>query len=822
MDSGSSLVFVFTATNLWNVMYKFLKPAVRKFLKHPGYSTVNTIGLTLGLSLGFLIFTFVYYEMSYDKGYEDSEQIHRIGGNYNINGNIDRFCNLSRPIGPAMKRDYPGIAAQTRIAGYNGLYVHKAFFDYNQNQVTSDHVFFADSTFFDVFKREFLPGSRPNPLAAPRSIVLTEGLAQKIFGDEDPMNKQIDLDGTTRVTVTGVIADLGFLTHLPFEALLSWDLGARPGEDNVWIGWHVYTYLKLTPDFSPRQLKAEFPNFVNTYMKETTDRFGAEVSLITQPVTSIHLNSDLRWEAYLNHNINNVYILSAIGIFLLLIAIINYVNLTTARSAERVLEVGIRKTMGSSRGTLMRQFISESTLTTMAAAILALIVVLLLQPSFNSLTGLDLAYGELITMKSLLIYLGSSLLIGLIAGTYPAYFLSSANSSVVLKGRYLSSGKGVILRKILVTIQFTTSVAIIVATTIVLRQLNFIGSSDLGFDKNNVMVVKVKNDATPEALNAFLAKLKTNPGVVNGSVSTSIPGVELNQFVFDVPDETGNFNSLGGQFMEIDGGFLEMIGMELVSGRDFIYESRNDRNSSILLNQAAVENFGWTGDPIGKKIGAGTDSLDNRILYEVVGVVKDFHIGSMHNQIQPIVIFISSMQEKNLFIRLHNRNISETIRYIENEWSQFDQKFPMEYVFLDKNYSEFYESDSSMFSFLTYISLVILFVSSLGLLGLVAFSVNARKREISIRRILGSSSGSIRNLLSKEYILLLSLAFVIGGVVSWYFLNLWLSNFHYRISFQGWEFVFAFGCVTLLVFLILFKITRSVIQTNPSEALRTE
>lgn len=803
-------------------MYRFLKPALRKFLKHPGYSTVNTIGLTLGLALGFLIFTFVYFEMSYDKGYEDSERIHRIGGIYDVSGSIDRFCNLARPIGPTMKQDYPGVEAQTRIAGHNGLFTHKAFFDYNQKQVTSEHVFFADSTFFDVFKRDFLPGSHPNPLAAPLSIVLTEGLAKKIFGDEDPMNKQVDLDGTTKVTVTGVIRDLDFLTHLPFEALLSWDLGARPGEENVWIGWHVYTYLKLTPDFSPEELKAEFPTFVETYMKETTEQFGAKVSLITQPIASIHLNSDLRWEAYLNNNINNVYILSAIGIFLLLIAIINYINLTTARSAERMMEVGIRKTMGSSKGTLMRQFISESIFTTMAAAILALLLVLLLKPSFNNLTGLGLSLGELITFKSILIYLGSALLIGLIAGSYPAYFLSSANSSVVLKGRYLNTGKGVVLRKILVTAQFTTSVAIIVATTIVLRQLNFIGSSDLGFDKDNVMVVTVKNEATPEALDALLAKLKTNPGIVSGSVSTSIPGVELNQFMFEVPDETGTYNSLGGQFMEIEGGFLEMIGMEVVSGRDFIYESENDRNSSILLNEAAAESFGWADEAVGKKIGAGTDSLGNRILYEVVGVVKDFHIGSMHNQIQPIVIFVSWMEEQNLFLRLHNRNLSETISYIESEWAQFDQQFPMEYVFLDENYSEFYESDANLFSFLTYITIIILFVSSLGLLGLVAFSVNTRKREISIRRVLGSSSGSIHNLLSREYILLLGLAFLIGGGASWYFLNQWLSNFHYRIGFQGWEFVLAFGSVTLLVFLILFNITRSVIRTNPSEALRTE
>ena len=777
---------------------------------------------TIGLAFSFLIFTYVYLETSYDKSYPDQESIYRLGASYDIAGNVDKFCNVSRPIGPSMKRDYAGIAAQTRIAGHNGLFTHKAFFNYNQNQVTSNHVFFADSTFFDVFKREFAPGSNPNPLASPNSIVLTEKLASKIFGDENPINQQIDLDGITKVTVTGVIKELDFPTHLPYEALLSWDMGARPGEENVWIGWHTYTYLKFMPDFTVDDLKNEFPAFAEKYMKETIERFGAKIELILQPISSIHLNSDLTWEAYLNSNLDNIYILTAIGIFLLLIAIINYINLATARSGDRMLEVGIRKTLGSSHGSLIQQFLIESVFVTSLASLIGLILIMVLRPSFNELTGLGISLGDLITIKALSIYLFSSILIGLVVGLYPAYFLSKMKSSIVLKGRFLTSGRGVIFRKALVTLQFSTSVIIIMATTIVLRQLNFMGSSDLGFNGENVMTIKVKNDATPESLNSFLAKLKTNQGVAGGSVSNSIPGVELNQTLFDVPDESGAFNSLGGQFMQIDGDFLEMIGMEIKAGRDFRYTSENDRNSSVLLNEAAVASFGWVGDPVGNKIGWGTDSLENRILYDVVGVVKDFHVGSMHNQIQPIAIFLNQDNERNLFVRLKNNNLKKTVGFVEKEWAAFDQTYPMEYVFLDETYGEFYKSDENLFSFLTYISVIILLVSSLGLLGLVSFSVRVRKREISVRRVLGSTSASIHKLLSKEYILLLIIAFVIGGGMSWYFLNQWLSNFHYRIGFQGWEFIVAFGSVAFLVFVVLYSITRNVIAANPSEALRTE
>ncbi|MEP5614105.1 MAG: FtsX-like permease family protein [Cyclobacteriaceae bacterium] len=803
-------------------MSRFIKHAIRKFLKHPGYSIVNVVGLTFGLAFSFLIFSYVYFETSYDTSFKDQKSIYRLGASYDIAGNIDKFCNLSRPVGPSMKRDYAGIEAQTRIAGHNGLYTHKGFFDYDQRQVTSDHIFFADSTFFDVFQREFLPGSNPNPLATPNSVVLTEKLAQKIFGTENPINQQIDLDGVTKIKVTAVIKDLGFRTHLPYEALLSWDLGARPGEENVWIGWHTYTYLKFKPDFTVEDLKNEFPAFADKYMKATIERFDAKVELILQPISSIHLNSDLTWEAYLNSSIDSIYILSAIGIFLLLIGIINYVNLSTARSGDRTLEVGVRKTLGSSRKSLIQQFLLESVFVTTIASLLGLILILALLPSFNNLTGLGLSLGELITWEALSIYLLSSFSIGILAGLYPAYFLSKMSSSVILKGRFLTYGKGAIFRKILVTLQFSTSVVIIIATTIVLRQLNFMGASDLGFDSENVMVVKVKNQATPESLNALLSKLKTNPNIVGGSISNSIPGVELNQTLYDVPDEAGIFNSSGGQFMQVDGDFLEMIGMEIKAGRDFTYTSEKDRNASVLLNEAAVAHFGWADDPVGKKIGWGTDSLENRILYEVIGIVKDFHVGSMHNQIQPIAIFLNQEDDKNFFIRLKNTNLKETMAFIEKEWSTFDQTYPMEYNFLEESYEEFYESDQNLFSFLTYISVIILLVSSLGLLSLVSFSVSIRKREISVRRVLGSTSLAIHRLLGKEYVLLLAIAFITGGGLSWYFLNQWLSNFHYRIGFQGWEFVIAFASVAVLVFLILFGITRKVIASNPSEALRTE
>ncbi len=803
-------------------MLRFLTPAWRKARKSPGYTIVNILGLTIGFSIGFLIFSYLRFETSYDRFYDDYEHIYRLGAEYNIGGNIDRFCNIARPVGPALKRDMADVAAQTRVLGYNGLNQHKAFFNVDDRQIKSDHVFVVDSSFFDVFEVSLLAGSSADPLSTPASIVLTESLAHRLFGSQSALNQTIELDGEIKVNVTGIIAKNSNPTHLPYEALLSWDLGARPGEENVWIGWHTYTYLKLEKNYSPENLKADFPAFAEKYMAETMTDFGANVELILQPLASIHLNSDLTWEAYPNNNLYNIYILSVVGLFLLLIAVINYVNLATARVTERSREVGIRKVLGSSRKALVIQFLTESVLVTISAALVGIVLVVMLFSAFQELASQTIGIAAVFNAINLVIYLITVLFIGVLAGLYPALYMSGIGSSAILKGKYLTSGKGILLRKILITVQFAASIGVIISSIIVVRQLDFISSSDLGFDKGNMMVISIKNDPSQSSIESLMARLNAHPAVLGTSVSASVPGQELNQTFFEIPDSQGEYNSMGGQFMEIENNFIRLIGMNILKGRDFIYSSSSERDRSLLLNESAAKSFGWSNDPIGKKIGWGTDSLGNRQLFEVVGMVEDFHVGSMHDQIPPIAIFLSFGDSQNLFVRLHEEQIGEGINFITSQWSHFDPKFPIEYNFLDQNFDDFYTTEAKLYQLLEYISIIILIISGMGLLGLVSFSVNIRKREISIRRVLGSEIKDIYLLLSKEYVIVIAVSFLLGGFAGWYFLDQWLSNFHYRVYFAGWEFLLALAGVVIVVFLVMSTVTIRATKENPSSVLRTD
>lgn len=803
-------------------MTDFIKTAFRVLKKDLGYSIINMLGLSFGLAFGFLIFIYTSIESSYDKHYPNSDQIYRIGISYDIGGNVDQFCNLARPIGPSMKTEFPEVLAQTRVAGYNGLYDHKAFFENNdKKRVKSKHVFSADSTFFDVFKKSFIPGSDSDPLSRPKSVVLSQALATKIFGDESPLQKLIKLDGKIPVTVRGVFKEgPNTKTHLPYEAVLSWDLGSRQGEENVWIGWHVYTYALFKDGFEPSMLLKNFKTFKDKYMLKTLEQYSAEANLILQPLESIHLNSDLTWEAYENGNSNDVLVFSAVALFLILITSINYVNLTTARASIRAKEIGIKKVMGCRVRSLRGQFLTESIVMVILAAILGWVISALLLPSFNSITDQNIGLTYLIQPFTIMVYLGVSVLIGLLSGWYPAYYMSAISVAVILRGRFSSSHRGMILRKGLITFQFAVSIAVIASTVLVIRQLDFISSKDLGFDKENVMVIDVKNDPTESKLDGLLHKLISHPNILSATSTQNIPGFELNQTLFDIPDKEGKYNSTGGQFIEVNGDFLDVLKMKLAKGRNFFADSKKDLSGSIMLNEAAAEQYGWKAEALGKKIGVGKDSLGNRILFEVIGVVEDFHVGSLHNKVQPIVIFHQSNAGNYVMLKLNSMEIGETVSYITREWESFDSDAPMDYSFLDQNFHSFYDRENKLFAILTYISILIIGINALGLLGLLSYSVKQKRREIGIRRVLGSNFIQQQRLLVKEYMWTLIVGVVLGCSASWYLLNGWLQNFHYRIGWQGWEFAFAVLLVVLVTLFVFALILKRTLRENPAHVLR--
>ena len=801
-------------------MKSILSLSFRKFKKQPGYSLLNLVGLAMGLGCTYLLFLYVLQETSFDK-FEGHENIYRLGSSYNIGGNIDRFSNASRPIGPALSRDFPHILTHTRVAGVNGLYTHQAYFEYDQKQVTSSQVFYADSTFFDVFPYRLLPGSSQTPLHRPKSLVLSEALAIRIFGNSNVIGKTVDLDGTNRLTITGIIASPDFHTHLPVEAITSWDIGARPGENEQWIGWHVYTYLKFEEPQEKKAFERTFETMSSNYMSSALEIVNAEVLPILQPIASIHLNSDLNWEAYPNSHWQNVYIFILVGSFLMLIALINYVNLATARSGLRAKEIGIKKVMGSTRKELLTSIMLESVITVFVGAAAGLLLVVVILAPFNELANVSFGWQDFFLAENLVVYLGFTILVGLLAGSYPALQLSGLSGAKILRGNFQTSSRGVLLRKALVVIQFLVSIALIASTTVVMRQMNFIESQDLGFDKHNLMVVELPQQQNSAAIESFARGLSSHSGIAGATLTSSVPGVELNLSFYEVPDESGNYYQQAMEFMEIDPHFLDLVSMDLVDGRNFLPSSEKDQRA-LLLNETAAREYGWENGAVGKRISWGTDSLGNRNMYEVIGVVKDFHVGSFHTAIKPIAIFQNTGVPTHMLVRLQGSNIRASVDHIITQWRGYDSQPPLEYTFLDQNYQKMYDAEQNIFTLLKSISFATLLLSGFGLLGLVAFSLQVRKREISIRRVLGSTPLQVNTLLGKEYLVMLGIAFVVGSSVSFYFLQGWLDNFHYRITLQGWEFALSLVLVLLLVATLLFLVTRKTISQNPGNVLRSE
>ncbi len=802
-------------------MKSIVSLSFRKFKKQPGYSLLNLVGLAMGLGCSYLLFLYVAQETSFDR-FEGHENVYRLGTTYKIGGNIDHFSNAPRPVGPTLSRDFSHILSQTRVAGVNGLYTHQAYFEYDQRQVTSNQVFYVDSTFFDVFPYQLKAGSSPTPLHQPKSIVLSETLATRIFGNANAVGKTLELDGTTRLNVTGIFTQPDFHTHLPIEAVTSWDIGAREGENEQWAGWHVYTYLKFDQPQTKEAFKGTYEIMSSKYMKGAMERIEAEMDPILQPISSIHLNSSLQWEAYPNSQWQNVYIFILIGSFLLLTALINYINLATARSGLRAKEIGIKKVMGSTRKELLVSIMLESILTVLVAAAVGLVLIVSILSPFNELANVNFNLLDLFSITNLVVYLGITILIGLLAGSYPAIQLSGLSGAKILRGSFQTSNRGVLLRKALVVTQFLVSIALIAGTTVVMRQINFVESQDLGFDKNNLMVIELPAQENTSGIESFARGLSSHSGVASAALSRSVPGIELNLSFFSIPDADGNYYQQGVEFMEVDPHFMDVTSMKVTQGRNFITGSEKDRNASVLLNETAAQQYGWEGEALGKKIGWGTDSLGNRILFEVIGVVKDFHIGSFHSAIQPIAIFNTFRTPSHLLVRLQGSDIRSSIDHIATQWQEYDSQNPLQYTFLDQNYQKMYEAEQNIFTLLKVISLITLLLSGFGLLGLVAFSLQVRKREISIRRVLGSSPLQVNTLLGKEYLSMLSIAFIAGSSISFYFLQGWLDNFHYRISLQGWEFALALLLVLLLVATLLFLVTRKTINQNPGHVLRSE
>jgi putative ABC transport system permease protein len=799
------------------MLKNYLKIAARNLLKHKAYAFINTAGLAVGMTCCLLILLYVQDELSYDRHHENADRIYRVVLEAQIADNELSAPVVSAPMAKALVDEFPEVVQATRFVKSGS----STLFRYRDNSFVEDNVIAADSTIFEVFTIPLLQGDPKTALVEPNSIVLTEEMARKYFGDENPMNQTLAVVNQFEGKVTGVAKSLPANSHFHFNFLVS--LATDGGQSSQsWTANGYYTYILLRENYPPEQLEAKFPELVRKYVGPqlkaedgiSFDEFlaaGNRYGFYLQPLTAIHLHSHLGYELEPNGDVAYVYIFSAVAFFILLIACINFMNLATARSAQRAKEVGVRKTLGSSRLQLVRQFLLEAVLLSFVALLLAAMLVELLLPALNQVAGKQLQtdyFGNGLLAAG---FAGIALLVGVLAGSYPAFFLSSFRPVMTLKGKLQAGMGSARLRNGLVVFQFAVSIILIVGAAVVFRQLEYVRHKKLGFDKEHVVVIQ-RAGALKQKLAVFKQELLQHPNVIKASASVSLPGKLFSQSSFQPEGATLNEATVMSVFV-VDDQFIETLGIEMAAGRNFSRELLTD-SAAVILNESAARRLGWT-EAIGKPL----TSDDRR--YTVIGVVKDFHFESLHQQIRPLLIRLGA-SVLYMSVRIRPENLASTLAFLKDKWQALVPEQPFEYFFLDSDFDRLYRAEERTGRIFGYFSALAIFIACLGLFGLAAFAAERRTKEIGVRKVLGASVRQIVLLLSKEFTRLIVLAFVVAAPISYFAMNRWLQDFAYRTEINPFIFVLAGLFALVIAWLTVGYQALKAALANPVEALRYE
>ncbi|NQV18837.1 MAG: ABC transporter permease [Armatimonadetes bacterium] len=806
-------------------MFKnYLKIAFRNLLRNKFYTTINIIGLAIGLACTILIGLYVQNELSYDKAHEKYSRIYRLESHFTINETDDYFAATAFPLAVALKLENPEVEEYVRF-----LPMDNNLFEYEGKKFFEDNIYFADSTVFNVFTHKFIAGSPDEALAEPNSMVLTENFARKIFGDQNPIGETLQTGNGLLFTIKGVIDDLPDNLHLKFKALCSINTLVEVfGHDRYYslepnAFWNVgfYSYIMLKEGCDIQSIMDDYPQFNEKYIKPVGDQINASFQLMVQPLADVHLHSRLTYDLPTG-NINYVYTFSIVAIFLLLIGCMNYMNMATARSAKRAVEVGIRKVVGARKNILQNQFLMESLLIAFLALLLAFMTVELILPLFNEIAGRHL---EIDISGNLLFFgliLGITIIVGIVSGSYPAFYLSSFIPVKVLKGTIGSNNKGT-FRKILVLLQFSISIIMIIGTITVAQQLSFLRTKDLGFNEDNIVVLTVRDTSAVRNLDTFKEELLKNPNILKVGKSSSIPGQGYGIIVQRYETDDGTFAEKGINFFFVDNDYLDVMNMNVIKGRNFDPELQTDIEESILINEKAAEVLGWGDEAIGKRLqyGAGLDGSAVRDT-KVIGVLKDFHYTSLHNEVDPVLILLADFPLRNISMRIRGENIFNTLDFIEEKWNAFCPSYPFDFAFLDEGLNELYTAEQNIGKVFTYFSFLCVFIACLGLFGLAAFTAEQRTKEIGIRKVMGASVSSIVIHLSKEFAKWVIIANVIAWPIAYFGLTKWLENFAYKVDITVLTFILS-GFIALLIalFTVSFQAVKAAVA-NPIEALKYE
>ena len=803
----------------------YLRVALRNLLKHRAYSFINIVGLAVGLACCILIVCYDQYELSYDRSYPTADRVYRPTLRGLVNNAELNMALSCAPMSGALKRNIPEVEASTRLADFGNPVLR-----YKDKVFSEERFFRADSTFFQVFPTPFIEGDPKTALSQPTFVVITESMAKKYFGTEDPMGKILNADRRVDYQVTGVVKDVPANSHFHYDFLAGFP-NLTGVNATTWLSNNFYTYILVHEGTDQQKLQKQVNDLVKSYVGpqiqaaigvtyEQMEAAGNHYGYILQPLTSIHLQSHLDHEIEANGDASYLLIFSAIAISILLIACINFMNLATARSERRAKEVGIRKTLGSNRVQLIRQFMFESILMSTIAVILAVILVELFLPFFNELAGKEVAISLFRNPATIPLLAAFAFVVGILAGSYPAIFLSSFKPVNVLKSDSRRGSAKSILRSGLVVLQFAVTILLLIGTIIVYGQLEYIQSKKLGFDKEHLVILS-KMDDIGSAFPSFKHDIMTDSRIISVTNMTSIPGRSFGDNAFMVEGAGGN-DVRDVMVFRCDYDFLGTYKAKMAQGRFFSIDHPSD-SSAIVINETAAKVFGLT-SPIGMHLQTPGLSSNQRTLYEIIGVVKDFNFESLHQQIRPLAIglFPRNPYGSILSVKIAAGDPREAIATLEKAWHKYAGDQAFEYTFLDQDLARLYRADQRTGRIVTTFSILAILIACLGLLGLVAFVTERRTKEIGIRKVLGASVGGIVGLLTREFVLLVIIANVIAWPTAYYILNHWLQNFAYRIDLDVWSFAVA-GVVALLVaFLTLSFQSIKAALANPVESLRYE
>lgn len=790
-----------------------LKAALRNMLKHRGYTFINIAGLSVGIAVCLLIFLWVRDELTYDRFHTHADRIHRALWEARFGDNEWKIALVPVPLAGALKSEFPEVEETTRFVAA-GFTLKKG-----EEFVREQNFLFVDEHFFKVFSGEWISGDPKTALQSPDAIVMTQKSARRYFGEEDPVGKTLLRNDNQPFRVTGVVRDYPRQSHMQFEFLASiQNIPNVEQRKDHWGSATCYTYFLLRPGANADELQAKLQAYVDKNVSDEAFSEGNNYSSFPfQALTDIHLKSNVDAELTPNGNSVYVYIFSVVALIILALACINFVNLTTARSLTRAREVGIRKVLGSQRRQLIRQFFGEAALYVVLAAGLSLALTRLVLPFFNQFSGKELTL-DFFSSPFLPALTGGLILVTtLLSGAFPAYVLSGFSPLSVIKGQMGGRQGGNWLRKTLVVAQFCISTGLIIGTLIVQSQLRYLQNVNLGFNKEQVLVLK-RATSLGNNYGPFLEQMKKLPAVERISTAQFLPGDGFDSTVFE-PEQPANFKATSLNYSFVDPGFVETVQLELADGRNFASGMTTD-SSACLINETAARRLGWD-NPIGRQLNFGGQSP-----FTVVGVVKDFNFRSLHQEIEPIVLMMSPWKLQNIAVRVHAGDMAANVAAIQTLWKELAPGAAFEYTFLDQHYDEQYKAEQRMGQVFSVFSVLAILIACLGLFGLAAFMAEQRRKEIGIRKVLGATVSGVVTLLSKDFLKLVLIALILVSPLAWYLMNNWLTRFAYHIPMDfasiWWVFAVA-GLAAILIagLTVSFQSIRAAVS-NPVDSLRSE